>query len=130
MNWFRKFMEGRYGADQLNMVLFILSLLFLYFTKVFNAPPLALAGYAFLAAGVFRMLSRNVSKRSMENYRFTMLTSPLYSWFLTTRNRYRDRKTYKYFKCPKCHANLRVPRGKGKVKVTCVKCRHEFNKKT
>lgn len=130
MNWLRKFMTGRYGGDQLSMALLILSVLLNFSAGLTDIPFLTLLAYIPLAIGVFRILSRNTAKRSMENYKFTMLMSPVYKWFKIMGNRIRDAKTHRYFTCPNCRQSLRVPRGKGKIVVICPKCKTEFKAKT
>ena len=37
---------------------------------------------------------------------------------------------YSYFRCPQCGQQLRVPRGRGKISITCPKCGHQFIKKS
>ncbi len=130
MNWLRRFMAGRYGGDQLSMVLVLLSVIFSVAGWLFNLQILTFLSYIPLLISVFRVLSKNVNARSMENYRFMMFMSPLYAWFRKTQQSFTDLKNYKYFRCPKCGAKLRVPRGKGKVMVTCRSCKTEFKKKT
>ena len=115
MNWFRRFMMGRYGGDQLSMVLIIFSAILTLIAQLAQLRLLAFIGYVPLGIAVFRMLSRNTSKRSMENYKFAIRMSPVYSWFKKEQNRFRDRKTHKYYTCPKCRQSLRVPKGKGKI---------------
>lgn len=130
MNWLKRFMAGRYGADQLSLALLILSILLTLIAQLAKLPLLTLIGYIPLAFCVFRMLSRNINKRSMENYKFSMLISPVYSWLKKVQWRLKDRKSRKYIKCVNCKAQLRLPKGKGKIIVTCPKCRTEFITKT
>jgi hypothetical protein len=130
MNWLKRFMMGRYGGDQLSMVLLIFSTLFMLAAQLTRLPLLAFIGYVFLGICIFRMLSRNISKRSMENYKFAILISPVYSWFKKTQTHLEDAKTHRYFICPNCKTKLRVPKGKGKILITCPKCKTEFSKKT
>jgi len=130
MNWLKKFMYGRYGADQLSMALLIFSVLLTAIARLARAPLLAVISYIPLGFCIFRMLSRNINKRSLENYKFTIIMNSVYSWFGKIRRRLAESRTHKFMKCPKCKAQLRVPRGKGKVVVTCPKCRNEFKAKT
>lgn len=130
MNWFQRFMAGRYGGDQLSMALLILSLILTMMANLSGVAFLGFAGYIPLGIAIYRILSRDISRRSMENYKFAMLMSPVYSWFIKTMRRLRDIKTHRYFKCPDCKAQLRVPKGKGKILITCPKCKKEFLKKT
>jgi uncharacterized protein YbaR (Trm112 family) len=126
MNWFKKFMMGRYGGDQLSIVLILLAAILTLTAEFAKVPLLALIGYVPLGIALFRMLSKNTSKRSMENYKFAILISPVYSWFHKTRERLEHIKTHRYFTCPNCRQSLRVPRGKGKITITCPKCKTEF----
>ena len=130
MNWLKKFMIGRYGGDQLSMVLPILSLLLTFIGQISKIPLISLLGYVPLVISVFRMLSKNTSKRSMENYKFAMFISPVYSWCKKTENRLKDRKTHRYYKCVNCKSRLRLPKGKGKIIITCPKCKTKFEKRT
>ena len=130
MNWLRRFMMGRYGGDQLSKALLICSILLTLTAEITSLPLLTYIGYVLLGICIFRIFSRNISKRSMENYKFAILISPVYSWFKKTQNRFKAAKTHRYFVCPNCKQSLRVPKGKGKIIITCPKCKTEFEKKT
>lgn len=130
MNWLRKFMMGRYGGDQLSMVLLIFSLLITFIAQLSGLPILAYISYVPLCISIYRILSRDIEKRRMENYKFAVAISPAYSWFNKMLKRAKDSKTHRYFKCPNCKTNLRVPKGKGKIVITCPKCNTEFREKT
>ena len=130
MNWLRNFMIGRYGGDHLSIALLALSILLTLTGQMLRIPILILMSYIPMGLCIFRTFSKNISKRSMENYKFAMLMSPVYSWFKRLQSRIKDSKTHKYFKCPSCKATLRLPKGKGKILITCPKCRNEFTKKT
>lgn len=130
MNWLRKFMAGRYGSDQLSLAMLIFAVLLNFIAGLTNIQFLTLLAYIPLIIGVFRILSKNTAKRSMENYQFTMLMTPVYQRIKITGNRIRDAKTHRYFTCPNCRQSLRVPRGKGKIVVICPKCKTEFKAKT
>jgi len=130
MNWLKRFMMGRYGADQLSIALLILSFLLTWIARFANISVLALISYIPLGLCLYRMMSKDIPKRSMENYRFAIMMSPLYSKLKKIQHRFRDAKTHKYFKCPDCRTKLRVPRHKGKILITCPKCKTEFVRKT
>lgn len=130
MNWFRKFMIGRYGVDQLNMALLILSVLVTLTASFIRQPIVSYIGYIPVVICVMRMLSRNVQRRHMENYKFIMLINPIYSWYKKVQNKAKDSKTYVHFKCPSCWQGLKVPRGKGRITITCPKCRKQFKERT
>lgn len=130
MNWFQKWMTGRYGYDQLSATLLILSLVLLAVGQFTNVFYVGLVGLLPLGWCMGRVFSRNVSARRAENTRFLRLTAPLVAWFRQIRLQWTHRKTHIYFHCPKCRQSLRVPRGKGKLMVTCSKCGHKFSKKS
>jgi len=130
MNWLNKFMNGRYGGDQLSTLLILLSLFLTLFGRLTNIYLLLYIGYIPLVISIFRIFSKDINKRRMENYKFAIFMSPVYSWFKKTENKIKDRKTHKYIKCPNCHSSLRLPKGKGRLMVTCPKCKEKFEKRT
>ena len=128
-NAIQRFMYGRYGSDQLNLFLISLYLVFylLYISThlvVFSWLTLIL-----LFLSLFRLLSRNVVQRRAENTKFLQTVSPVIHWFRLRRAIRRD-KEHRYFKCPNCGQQLRVPRGKGKITVTCRGCGASFQEKS
>ena len=128
-NWFgrldagaRRFMMGRYGTDKLNMAILVVGLI-ASLLSVFVGMPLlnlvlVLLSYGLMGWALFRMLSRNTYKRYRENRKYLMLME-----------RFKDRE-HRYFDCPRCRQQVRVPRGKGKISITCPKCREKFIRKT
>lgn len=130
MNWLKRFMNGRYGGDQLSMVLLVISLLLTFIGRLTNIPLISFIGYIPLGISIFRMFSKDISKRRMENYKFSIFISPAYSWYKKSQKRIKDSKTHRYFKCPDCNEQMRVPKGKGKIMITCPKCKTKFEKRT
>lgn len=128
-NAIQKFMYGRYGNDSLNLFL-LGSYLLLYLVYLFTRFDLLyLAGFALLAWALFRMLSHNVERRRMENARFLRSAGPFLGWLRLRRTIRRD-KEHVYFKCPNCGQQLRVPRGRGNITVTCRSCGASFQEKS
>ncbi len=123
-------MTGRYGADQLSLALLVMAVVLSITVRIIGIPYLSLIVYIPLGLCIFRMLSKNIKRRSMENYKFYMLTSRVRRWFGKIQRRMAESKTHRFFKCPDCKAELRLPKGKGKIVITCPKCRHEFMRKT
>lgn len=118
----RHFMLGRYGTDKLNMAILgaglICCLLAMVLRLAFIDLLLTLLSYALMIWAIFRMLSRNTYKRYRENRKYLQLL-----------DRVKDRD-HRYFDCPRCRQPVRVPRGKGKIAITCPKCKEKFIKKT
>ncbi len=128
-NAIQRFMYGRYGRDQLNTALLVVSLTcyFLYFVTGFDL--LYWISFVSIAFALFRTLSRNPVRRRAENARFLKVAGPAIQWFRLRRTIHRD-KEHCYFKCPNCGQQLRVPRGKGKITVTCRSCGAVFEEKS
>ena len=130
MNFLRNFMIGRYGPDHLNVAMVILSLALSLLHAITQVAVLAIVSYVILALAIFRVLSRNILRRRAENDKFIRYWWPIRTKLSRFFVKIRDRKIYKYFKCPSCSNALRVPTGKGKLQVTCPKCGERFLKKT
>ena len=118
----QRFMMGRYGTDKLNTYILGLGVILCLLSMFIRFPLLDLImtalSYALMIWAIFRTLSRNTYKRYQENRRFLMLL-----------DRIKDRD-HRYFDCPRCRQPVRVPRGKGKIMITCPKCKEKFTKKT
>ena len=125
-----RFMYGRYGGDTLNKVLIwvyaiwiiLCSVISLFNDSVWFTLLYWLSTFALVFWIFFRMFSRNITARRMENDRFC-------GFFKLRRNKFRDRKTHVYRKCPHCKAVLRLPKSKGKHFVVCPRCRTRFEVK-
>ena len=128
-NALQRFMYGRYGNDQLNMVLVLLSLALYLVFAVTSWTFLYAVSFMLMAVALFRCLSRNYDRRRAENGKFLSLVQPVTRWYRLRRTIRRD-KDHCYFKCPNCGQQLRVPRGRGKIEVTCQKCHTVFRTKT
>ena len=129
-NFLRNFMVGRYGPDQLIVALIVLSFVLSIVHGISRFTPILYISYVILALALFRMLSRNISRRRAENDKFIRYWWPIRTKIVQMFSNFKDRKTFKYFSCPSCGNTLRVPRGKGKLQVTCPRCGERFFKKT
>ena len=131
---FARFMAGRYGNDQLNRFLSIAGLVFAIIALPLHRNAVSsvfwLIAIALIALVYARMLSRNVIKRSDENTKYLRKKNSVVRAFNLRKERWKQRKSYKFFTCPACHTTLRVPKGKGKVNIVCRKCGNSFQGKT
>ena len=130
MNWFSNFMAGRYGTDQLSLALLVLGMILTVLGNVLKIPWLTILSYVPFLLCLFRIFSRNVNKRRMENNKFFKLWFPVKQRFSRLSHRMKDEKNYRFYKCPKCKILVKVPRNRGKIKIKCPKCSAEFIKKT
>ena len=127
--WMSRFMAGRYGGDQLNLFLIALYVV-LYVVFLFTRLlMLELIGTVVLVVSLFRTLSRNIERRRAENARFLQTVRPLWRRWMGFRARAHD-KEHRYFKCPNCGQQMRVPRGKGRITVHCRTCGAAFEEKS
>ena len=128
-NALRRFMYGRYGSDQLNVFLIVAYLVLLLLSGLPGLGILEIVSFVLVVWSLFRMLSRNYAARRAENARFLKLAGPVIRWWRLRRTILRD-KEHRYFKCPKCGQQLRVPRGKGTITVHCRSCGASFREKS
>ena len=128
-NALQRFMYGRYGSDMLNNFLLISYVVFSVLSSLLGSSLLYWVSFLSVAWALFRMLSRNFAKRREENAKFKKLAEPVTRWYRMRRTIRRD-KDHVYFKCPSCTQQLRVPRGKGKITVTCRSCGAVFQEKS
>lgn len=133
---FIKFMYGRYGIDELGKHTLIFAIAVSVLGMIFNLFSLDVASFVCsllsmtcVAICFFRALSKNINRRVMENHKYLGKTEKIRGKIKFLQTRFRERKTYKYVKCPQCKNYSRVPRGKGKIKITCRVCKRQFDKK-
>lgn len=123
-----EFMEGRYGLDTINKVLLIIGLILVFIGPIIS--PVDVLGWVFVVIAVVRALSRNIDARARENEKFAKVFATPAKFFKRTNTRWANRKTTVYFKCKGCGAQLSVPKGKGKIRIVCPKCKKEIFKTT
>ncbi len=129
LNRLRQFMYGRYGSDQLNTAL-IIAAVALSFVNIFaRSLVIYIIQLVIMAFAVYRMFSRKIQTRLRENKAFLSVWEKIKLFFVRIKNRFKDRKTHVYMKCPTCKAQLRLPRVKGEHGVKCPKCGAEFRVK-
>lgn len=127
---FSDFMLGRYGPDQLYFALFVIAILLGLLSSITRFYILSLLSYLVLIFAIYRFFSRNIVKRRAENDVFLRYWGPVRYSFRRFKERLKSRKTHKFFKCPNCKNVLRVPKGKGKIQITCPRCGERFERKS
>lgn len=140
-------MYGRYGTDNFNkflswteLVCFVLGLIlqiFFWWGRFFYYLCIAIIIYMY-----FRMFSKNIYKRRKENETFLRIKYRVQNFFRDRKNAARSSskrgrggeinydEMFKIFRCPSCSQRIRVPRGKGRIRITCPRCKNQFIKKT
>ncbi len=121
------FMSGRYGTDKLNntmlVIYFILWILNLLVGSNTASLVLDILQLGIIILIVFRMMSKNIFKRRMENEKFLRIFGKILPDITLLKSKYRDRHTHIYKKCPSCKAVLRLKKIKGEHTALCPKCK-------
>ncbi len=130
-----RFMYGRNGMDAFCRFLLYFAVGMLVLSTLFSRVPFLSAlfltlEWAALIFCIFRTLSRNTVKRQQENAKYYQFQQKFLLWCRSVKDRWQQRKDYKFFRCPSCHALLRVPKGKGKLVLTCRKCGNRFERRS
>lgn len=140
INRFQKFMQGRYGVDAFGIFLVVLScvinLILSVFMVRYRMPVIGMIPTLIMLYAAFRLFSKNINRRAGENRAYMKFQNKVKSFFVRVRTKVDKRKAkkadtlHKYFKCKQCKQEVRVPAGKGKIRITCPKCGVKFEKKT
>ncbi len=124
-----RFMYGRYGVDQFGRflmgVVMVLLILSIFGPRLFYILAIGLMVYAY-----YRMFSKQIYKRSGENQKYLQYEWKVKGWFGKKKRELKQLKTHHIYKCPNCRQKIRVPRGRGRIAITCKKCGNEFIKKS
>ena len=133
---FNKFMQGRYGVDELSRFTMGVALALIILTMFVNivnrsvGSVLDFLGIAAIVYAYFRIFSRNIQQRYAENQKYLQMTSKLRLRFNKEKNLMKQRKTHHIYACPGCGQKIRIPRGKGKIEIECPKCHTNFVKRS
>ena len=123
-------MYGRYGADELSLALIIVSAILMFVSNFDKLWFIYFVAIIPLGVAFWRALSRNTNARYNEKLKFLQVIAGPKEKIKLISQRIKNRKTHRFFTCPKCKAILRVPKGKGKISIACPKCGNKIIKKT
>ena len=133
-NWLTGMMAGRNGTDRLGRFLSILTVVLLLLSIFAGAAALSRVfwtlGLMSFFWGIFRCFSRNLPRRQAEERVYLRMKNKVVGGLREAQSRFRQRKDYRFFRCPSCKSWLRVPRNKGRVQITCRQCGERFTRKT
>ena len=127
---FSQIFIGRNGFDNLATTCSVTALLLLIINIFAQSIIIYILWVALFGYSLFRVYSKNITKRYAENQKFLSLTKTPASYINLMRLQIRDRKTSRYYICKNCHQQIRVPKGKGRIEIRCPKCSNRFVKKT
>ena len=126
----QRFMIGRYGADELSKAQSVVVMILLVLSLFGRLGILYWLALALMIYSIWRMFSKNVSKRYEENQKYLNYRYKATVKIDRMKKHFAQRKIYRFYKCPQCKQKVRVPKGRGKICITCPKCRTEFVKKS
>ena len=127
---FQRFMTGRYGVDELGKFSLYLTLALLVISLFIRNRFMNGIIFVIILLLYFRMFSKNYTQRRKENSVYLKYRNKVLYFFSKQKRMAQERKTFHIYTCPNCKQKIRIPRGKGKIAVTCPKCRTEFIKKS
>ncbi|MCC6098426.1 MAG: hypothetical protein DUD33_02250 [Coriobacteriaceae bacterium] len=122
-----EFMRGRNGADELGVACLELAVILAIINIFAGNGVIYVITLALLAYAIFRMVSTNVNQRRRESMAFAEKLGPVRPWISNPAAAYKNARTYKHATCPNCHQRVRVPRGKGHIRITCPRCKQKFD---
>lgn len=124
----QRFMIGRYGTDDLSKFMMV-TVVVLWILNIFTKNRFFYSwSVLFLVLAYFRMLSRNIQKRYQENQKYLEIKSKVLAKIRKEKSNMDQRKTHHIYQCPTCKQKIRIPRGKGRICITCPRCKTEFTK--
>ncbi len=126
----RKIMYGRYGTDKLSQFLMVVALLVMLLSVITGADVCYWIAVAIIGYVYYRVFSRNHEKRFRENQWYLKQTYRFRNFFGRKKLKWIQQRTHHIYRCPNCRQKIRIPKGKGKIVVTCPKCRTEFTKRS
>ncbi len=129
-NGISKFMYGRNGVDKLSIALLVVSIVLTIVAQIIHSPWLMIVYYVGVLVVLLRTLSKDLNRRHKENQWFMSIWGKVISRFNIYKRMFAERNTHRFFKCPHCKTYVRVPKGKGKIVITCAKCKKEFTQNT
>ena len=126
----QRFMIGRYGFDELSKIFLGLTIALMVASMFTRNRVIYLISLVLLVYSYWRAFSRNIAKRQQENQRFLNLRYQSAVKWNKFKSRREQKKIYRFYKCPQCEQMVRVPKGRGRICITCPKCQAEFIRKS
>ena len=124
----RRYMQGRYGMDELSKLLMTLSIVIIVLASLTRNSMVNLIGFLVIGFVYVRIFSKNFYKCSLQNQKYLQYRKKLTSGWQNKISKFKQRKTHHIYSCPECKQKVRIPKGKGKVEITCPKCAAKFSK--
>ncbi|MDD3026795.1 MAG: hypothetical protein PHI41_01870 [Erysipelotrichaceae bacterium] len=124
-----RFLYGRYGNDLFNSFLIGLALTLAIMNLFVNSSWLFYPSYGLMLYSLFRSFSRKYQNRRQELNWFLKISLPIREWLRMVGLQLKNRD-FRYYRCKQCRQLTRVPKGRGKIAITCPRCGNKFSKRT
>ncbi|MDO4536785.1 MAG: zinc ribbon domain-containing protein [Coriobacteriales bacterium] len=125
-----QFMAGRNGTDELGTCVLLLAFVLVIINLFVSNIVLSIIALVLMVYAWWRTMSRNLEARENENGVFCEYLGPLRPWIRNPPAAFAEARAYKHLKCPNCGQRVRVPRGKGKIRINCPQCHEKFEAKS
>lgn len=130
MNGFKdrlaRFMNGRYGMDQLYRAILFLSMGLMCIGLFAKSPVIEVAMWILLLLALGRSMSRNIEARNRENEKYLAATKGIRRELSLVARKLRGIGSWRYRRCPRCKALIEIPRRRGKRSIDCPRCHKVF----
>lgn len=134
--WFNNLFQGRQGMDELSKSMFwwgvaclVISILLAVLLNGLLSAPFNWLGVILIVLSFVRAFSRRMGQRELENNAYLAFLERRRRQWDMRKERFHQRKDFRFFKCPGCGTILRVPRGKGKIHINC-RCGYVLYRRT
>ena len=123
---FIRFMMGRYGIDEFSRFMICAAVVFSILNLFIGHGIFYIIAVALMIYSFYRIFSKDHVKRSTENARYKYYMEKFTRWFDKEKSVMKQRKTQHIYTCGVCKQKIRIPKGKGKIEITCPKCGYKF----
>ncbi len=118
-----------YGRDDLGRFLFVVAIVCIVANLFVKHVAFLIVANVCMILDLLRIFSKNYVKRRIENERYLKIYRKVTRWFKVRFKNVKD-KQHKTLLCPTCVQMVRIPKGKGKIVVTCPNCKSKFDAKS
>ena len=115
-----------YGLDALTVIITVFCLIISFVNIFVGSILLYLFQTCLLIYMLFRLFSKNISKRQQENKVFADFFNAIKASKRLRQRIKSEKNTHVFKKCPHCKVVLRLPRKPGAHTVKCPRCGESF----
>lgn len=135
--WIQNIIRQTNGIDDLSKFLLKTGAIIGLAGFLFSNPFITWIGFIIIVLIYARTFMKDKQKFHQQNRKYHAFRNRIINYFNGQRNivdqkqkQFNQRKTHRFYACPNCKQKVRVPKGKGKIAITCPACSERFVKKT